>query len=388
MCNNVEVSSQTVGLGRLRGERDIRGQALAAVRGLLPPGWKVEPAISPANGAEVGLDADTAVWVEDPQGASARVIVEARDAFAPRDVDTILGGRLALARHMDPTAAVLVFAPWLSPRSRAALTGKGIGYVDLTGNASLVLERPAVVIRTDGAGRDPAPPPRRSGVTLRGTVAGRVVRLLADVAPPYTPSEVAAAAGVSVAYVSRVLATLDREALVERGRRGVVVDVDWAGVLRRRAETYGLFATNEATGYLSGMGAAVTLGRLRDGAVAYWAVTGSFAAVQQAPVAAPAQLVVYVDDAETTAAILNLLPADVGADVVLLRPYDVVVADRSELVDGFRVVAPSQLALDCLAGNGRMPAEGEALLEWMAADVERWRRRSIKGLSSRAPVVP
>lgn len=382
----VEMSDVPVGAGRVK-DQVIWSQALATLRGLLPPGWKVE-ATSPPDREVVVPGTDAMVLIEDPRGASARVVVDAKAGFAPRDVDTLVGGQLALLRHMNPTAVVVVFAPWLSPRSRAALARQGIGYVDLTGNSSLVLERPAVVIRTDGAGRDPAPRPHRDGVSLRGAVAGRVVRLLADVAPPYTPSEVAAAAGVSVAYVSRVLATLDREALIERGRRGMVVDVDWAGVLRRRTETYRLFATNEATGYLSGTGAAATLERLRtDEATSYRAITGSFAAVQRAPVAAPAQLVVYVEKAEATATTLDLLPADVGADVVLLVPYDFVVCDRSELVEGLRVVAPSQLALDCLAGNGRMPTEGEALLGWMAVNIGRWRRRSIKDMPLRAPVM-
>ena len=31
-----------------------------------------------------------------------------------------------------------------------------------------------------------------------------------------------------------------------------------------------------------------------------------------------------------------------------------------------RYVAPSQAVVDCLTGTGRMPAEGEAVLEWMA----------------------
>lgn len=89
---------------------------------------------------------------------------------------------------------------------------------------------------------DPAPRPR-DGASLRGASAGPVMRLLADVTPPYTATQVATTAGVSVPYMSRLLTALDREALVERGRRGVVDAVDWAGVLRRRAEDYQLFAT-------------------------------------------------------------------------------------------------------------------------------------------------
>jgi hypothetical protein len=33
----------------------------------------------------------------------------------------------------------------------------------------------------------------------------------------------------------------------------------------------------------------------------------------------------------------------------------------------------SQVAADCLTGPDRMPAEGDGLLEWMAANEESWR---------------
>ncbi|MHB8300921.1 MAG: hypothetical protein ACYDDW_20730 [Dermatophilaceae bacterium] len=82
------------------------------------------------------------------------------------------------------------------------------------------------------------------------------------------------------------------------------------------------------------------------------------------------------------------MPTDQGADVVLLRPYDLVVVERLELIDGLHVVAPSQLALDCLSGNGRMPAEGEALLSWMADHEAQWRRSTIEGMEPRGAILP
>jgi hypothetical protein len=35
--------------------------------------------------------------------------------------------------------------------------------------------------------------------------------------------------------------------------------------------------------------------------------------------------------------------------------------------------ALSQVAVDCLTGPDRMPSEGEALIEWMAANEQAWR---------------
>jgi len=74
---------------------------------------------------------------------------------------------------------------------------------------------------------------------------------------------------------------------------------------------------------------------------------------------------------------LGWLPTEQGSDVVLLEPYDPVVVKRLVIRDGLRVVAPSQLVLDTLSGNGRLPAEGEALLVWMAEHEGEWRAPAI-----------
>lgn len=63
-------------------------------------------------------------------------------------------------------------------------------------------------------------------------------------------------------YVSRLLSMLDREALVERGERGLVVGVDWQNLLRVRAESYQVFGTNEAHGFISGQGVREVVRRL------------------------------------------------------------------------------------------------------------------------------
>ncbi len=379
------VTPSNATVAQATGEREIFAKGLAALRNLLPPGWKLEP-VAESPGIDTGLRADELISLQDPQGMGKSLIVEAKETFAPRDAETLLGGQLRLLRRLEPNASVVVFAPWLSARTRTLLEEQEVGYLDLTGNVRLQLERPALVIRITGDERGPVPS-RREGVTVRGTVAGRVVRLLVDVRPPYTASAIARTSGVSVPYVSRLLMTLDREALVERARRGLVVDVDWPNLLRHRAEAYQLYGTNTAHGYLSATGTQEAARQLReDLSMPYRAVTGSFAAAQRAPIAAPGQLAVYVDDPEATAQAMGLLLADRGADVVLLDPYDFVVLDRHELVDALRVVAPSQLALDCLTGNGRMPAEGEALLGWMAEHEQQWRRASLEDVPPRVEV--
>jgi hypothetical protein len=122
------------------------------------------------------------------------------------------------------------------------------------------------------------------------------------------------------------------------------------------------------------------LSRLEQGRV-----TGSFAAVSLAPVAAPALLALYCDDIEAVAQALDLVPADQGSNVVLLRAFDSVICERNRWEDDIRYVAPSQAAADCLTGNGRMPAEGEALLNWMQENEGQWRLGSIDELFEPGP---
>jgi len=362
-------------------------EGVRALQGLLPDKWSSVRVLESAGGERRhgGELMDALVHVGAPGGQGATLLVEAKSGVAPRDVELVVGRLRRAADQRDRTAGV-VFAPWLSARTRSLLDGAGVGYLDLTGNVHLRLAEPALFIRVSGAERDPAPV-RRASLSLRGPGAGRVVRFLVDVAPPYTASSVAEFSGVSVPYVSRLLSMLDREALVERGERGLVVGVDWQNLLRVRAESYQVFGTNEAHGFISGQGVREVVARLlADPATIYRAVTGSFAAAQRAPIAATSQLAVYVEDPGATAQALGLLPTDEGADVVLLTPYDYIVVDRAKFQEGVWVAAPSQVVLDCLTGSGRMPAEGQALLEWMGAEEGRWRRKNTDGMERRGQV--
>ena len=351
----------------------------------LPSDWTVEKGSHRLSAVDDSLGAptsgDAAIEVRAPNGVYVTFAVETKSALSPRDVEPLLTGFSGTLRNLAHHIPLLVVARWLSPRSQELLEQNGINFVDLTGNALLRLDNPAVYIRSAGKSRDPQPR-SRGQIRLRGAKAARVVRLLADVRPPYGVRDVAAATGVALSYVSRLLDALYQEALVERPKRGRIESVDVPRLIRRWAEAYDVFRTNDATTFLAPDGALGTLERLRNmpdaGAVA---ISGSFAAVRLAPVAAPALLVAYSQDIEATAKNLDLLPAAEGANVVLLRPYDSVVWERTADDRGLRFVAPSQVAVDSLTGNGRMPAEGEGLLTWMTKDESRWRLSSIEDVA-------
>jgi hypothetical protein len=363
---------------------DLIDEAVVRLRTMVPRAWEVErPGGTEIDARRPGPAADGSIELRDHRRVSVTVAVQASSSFDPRDVASLSGGLLRVIRSLATYVPLLVVAPWISPRTQELLAEQDINYLDLTGNALLKLDNPALYIRTTGATRNPQPT-QRGLARARGPKAARLIRLLLDVRPPYGVSEIAAATGLVPGYVSRLLDALDREALIERARRGRVQDVDIAALLRRWAESYDLLATNAASMFISPSGAAEVLSRIAGlAAPEAVAVSGSFAAVRLAPVAAPALLVAYCDRVDELAKALGLLGADEGANVALLRPYDPVVWERTTQDRAVRYVAPSQVAVDCLTGTGRMPAEGEAMISWMTANESAWRVASLDELVSR-----
>ena len=69
---------------------------------------------------------------------------------------------------------------------------------------------------------------------------------------------------------------------------------------------------------------------------------------------------------------LGALETDAGANLLLLRPFDPVVFERTWSEEGLVFAALSQVAADLLTSPGRGPSEGESLLGWMEGHVDGW----------------
>ncbi len=364
-------------------EGSLIDQAVAWLEKRLPGSWAVEGSNVLEQGTDA-LPADSKISLKGPNGATTTVAVEERQSISPRIVLSLLSPRVQTARNMGAHLPLLVIAPWLSKRTRELLAAQEINYIDLTGNALLRVDNPPFYLQTVGSERNPAPK-ERGQAQLRGAKAARLIRLLADVRPPYGVRELAEAAGLAPGYVSRLLGTLYREALVERSPRGPVESVDVPGLLRRWASSYDVLRANRVETYV-----APALPPLLSELANYpsekprFAITGSVAAARLAPVTAPAMLLAYCDSPAALAKELGLLPAEEGANVVLGEPFDPVVWQCDETEKGLRYAAPSQVAVDCLTGNGRMPAEGEALVSWMQENEDAWRLPSLDAWKSRA----
>lgn len=355
-------------------------QGLQVLRDLLGTDWTitVQPGSQEVRSGNRHLDALVQVKA-DGDSVVAQLMVELAKDVSPRLVEEHLLPKLDLLRQVSHFTHLLVIAPWVPPRVQALLRENDIGYVDLTGNTSLRVPRPGIALFTHGQTRPPRSSPG-GRTTPAGPRAGRLVRLLADVAPPYRGGELAEAAGLSLAYVSRLLDAFEEQLLIRRERR-VVVHVDWPQLLRARAEHYKLLRHNPPVGMVAPNGIEAVLKTLRSMPAKRGeqvVLTGTYAAHKVAPLAAGGQLMLYHPAgapglADEIGDDLGLLRVSKGADVLLLRAHDPVVFERTVHDGGLRRVALSQLVLDCLSGPGRMPAEGEAVLSYMQDNIPLWR---------------
>jgi len=185
--------------------------------------------------------------------------------------------------------------------------------------------------------------------------------------------ELAEYAGTSLGSTARMIDFLDREALVRRAAAGSVQDVDWSGVLRRWADDYDLTKRRRVTRVLVPRGVEAIAEGLRVSSTSY-ALSGSLAARRVAPEAEARLGLLYAQDTDAVLAALRARASSGATNLLVIEPADDTPFVRSFDDEGVRYVAYSQAAVDLLAGPGRMPQEGDALLEWMAANEDRWRK--------------
>ncbi len=357
-------------------ETDLILRATRLLGDRLGEGWSVRSYNEPVRGKGPGvLQPEATLSITAPDGTNAIQLVETKAQMFPRDVQRWVSALRPVPRGNK----YLLVTPFLGPRARDLLEAAGVNYVDMTGNMLVRADSPSVFIREWGADKDPAPAeePVRS---LRGAKAARVVRALCDYKEPMTSRAVATRAGVTPGYVSKIVALLEREALLERKGRGPIQPITrvlWADLVRRWSADYRLLDSNTARLFLAPQGLPAFLRDLNRWAArtpdARYAVTGSFAAAQRAPIAPPGLLFCYVDAPADVAEKTGLLRADRTGNVYLCEPLDAVVFDRTWTADDVVCAAPAQVAADCLTGPDRMPSEGEALLDWMAANEDAWR---------------
>ena len=343
----------------------------------LPPGWllglKEQVTLLPSKSYADGI-----LEIKASDGNSATVLIEAKQRYLEaRDVSRQVRVWRNASINQVPSLAkeeanILVVTPYLGQSARDELAREGISFVDLTGNIRFVLRKPAVFIEAQGSNRNPL----RENVplkSLKGRGAGRVVRGLLDYQPPFGIRRLSSEIKTSAASISRVVDLLEREAIVNRDSpRGQILSVNWEHLLRRWIRDYDFMGANKMKTYLEPRGIPEALSKLIKAHFQY-AITGSFAAARYAPVTQSRLLAIYVDYPELVEEQLQLRNAETGSNVLLGRPFDPVVFERTETSDQLVYARVSQVAADLLTGTGRNPSEGEGLIAWMKENEDKWR---------------
>ena len=360
-------------------ETSLLWMASHDIRKRLPPEWQLLDRGWQHLGSP-GKRYDAALEIRDPQGFSAKVIVEVkRKPMEARQVSPLLDSwrRTLMAQSQEAPGpessdSLMVVAPYLGPSTRERLSEAGVSYADSTGNIRFAINRPAVFIEAHGATKNPwrENTPLRS---LKGPRAARVVRGFLDYRPPFGVRELAEETGSSAASISRVSGLLERDAIIHReAPRGRILSVDWERLIRRWSVDYDFMNANAMTSWIEPRGTRAVFDRLRSANFTY-AVTGSFAAIRIAPVAEPRLVTIYAANPDVAANLLGLRPADTGGNVLMGQPFDSVVFDRPQSSDGITYARVTQVLADLMKGPGRGPAESEGLIEWMRHNEETWK---------------
>lgn len=347
---------------------------LSAVQSILsetlPSNWQLTLRDQFINPNQTGspFRSDAVIEISSPKGEFALVLVEVKNSIYPRDIQS---GADNLRKVSD--LPILIVAPYIPPSTRDWLSERNFNYGDSTGNLRLSLENPTVFVQADGAQANPWRDDKPL-ISLKGPGAATAVRALLDKRPPFGIREIASQGGASLGTLSRVVDLLHRDALLERKERGPILRVDWEGVIRRWAEDYSFLTSNRnVLRCIEPRGARNALNLVREVTVRY-AVTGSLAAAEVAPIQATlAQF--YVQDVGmfVNEVGLRVVEPGVSSNVVVAQPLSNVVFKNTWDVEGITYVALPQAAVDLISSPGRGASEAEDLFTYMRGNEDAWR---------------
>lgn len=185
-------------------ESDTLRRVSDAIRSSLPPAWQLKLRPERRTRSQT-TGADAFLEIVGADGTSGTIALEVERNIEPSDVPRLL----EQVKGSSDADSFLMAAPFIGRRARELLMDAGIGYWDATGNLRVQLDRPAIYLLLQGAETNPWREPRPL-YSLKGPTAGRVVRALCDLRPPYGVLELAERSQTPAASVSRVVQLLER----------------------------------------------------------------------------------------------------------------------------------------------------------------------------------
>ena len=297
-----------------------------------------------------------------PDQRQVDLLVQTRQHFLP---NTVLGLFQKL-KGDRPESAILLCAPYISPRAAEMCREQGVSYLDGVGNCWIVA--PGLFVHI--AGR-PNRPTVSKAVDPFSRKSSRIVRaLLTHPQKGWQVQQLAQQADVSLGLVSKAKTALVEDAYLEERDRllfvrdGVKLLQGWSAEYRPQVKRVQLFAIprpNEIEKRLAEW--------CRTNKATY-ALTQLAAAWRYSPMVRYDKSVAHIDrKLETDNKLKSLLEhldareVETGANCILWITDDPAVFTDSKEFDGVKVVSPLQLYLDLMALSGRGKDAAEEVFE-------------------------
>ena len=302
-------------------------------------------------------------------GESWRFNVEVK-SHAPNSQD------LAPLRHRPRGESnEIVLAPYISPAIQRLLEDANLSFWDATGNSAVRVRRPRVIIRTQGAAKNPEPPGRAPRLaTLKGRAASRVVLSLFTTPRPASLREIARETGSGLGTVSRVIDLLMREGIMFTDEGGRPRLRQRRLLMARWIEDYSFIKANRARRYVASLGKDQTLGMLEQLRFRY-ALTGVEAQQRlmlsgKVSVFPSSETWLYLENPATAAEILGLIPVPRGGDFLIADERDSGGLESAIRTASSVVATQWRVAADLLSSPGRERSAGEQLFEQLLLQVQ------------------
>lgn len=295
-------------------------------------------------------------------GRQKEFTVEVRNSVTPRILRELCTHVRKTVPENSENMYPVIAASFFSEASIEVCKEYNVGCFDIQGNCFFSFGSLYVEIK----GTPNANPSQRSIRTLFSPKSSRVARVLLSKTDKWWQiQEIAKEADISIGLVSNVKNRLLEEELIsEQGKRISVKSPEkliklWLG--------HYSYKRNILTEYYSLESGPVVEKNIsdvcKDRSIRYALALFSGASIV-APFVRTEKTFAFIDeDIETVVNQLNLKTVTSGANVILLRPFDLGIFYQSREVNGIQVVSDLQLYLDLKAYKGRGEEAADAILK-------------------------
>jgi hypothetical protein len=275
------------------------------------------------------------------------------------------------AQRESRVAVPLVAVPYMGPSGREACEAAHVSFVDAAGNAHI--EAPGLFVHVEGKRNGTSSPGRPSSVFAARS--SRVARcLLLDPQRWWQQKELAEHTGLGRGFISRIVARLTEDGLLEHSEAGKVRPSDPNLLLNAWKDEYDFRRHRIIAGHIAARSGEELVERFVDAAGKHhlgYAFTGLPAAAMLAPFAGFRLAAVYLRQTpdEKLLKVLGFHQGERGANTWLVLPNDDGVFDGAEEVRGRVCVSAVQVYLDL----HHMPERADEAAEHLRKDCLNWR---------------